>query len=410
MVTKNLGTWGMKAGFGAALAASLLLTAAPAMAAEGISLFGPIGQGKGLFETAQNEEQAQAVGEVIALDDLSISIQAAGYSLIEQDEDGFVYVHTMPESSVPYVIIGKYDIALDDIVDAFTAYMAKSYDDLDVDSIDETLKVGDAACTKVVYQYEASGYQFLDTRMFVESGSNTFMFGSKEVPEIDYMLPEGYLEGIAQSMQFLAGGYDDYDLHVMEGLSLEGSGTLAGAFSDQGTGSTTAKGEDPQVDVIVDPAPEPGGEGGIVFDESVAAYDGSWLQFEDGFALYLPNSWEEYEVSAEERESGVLFYAYDPSRAKNPAYVEVDWFANDGSYQSVDQIASDLELAGCDVEGVLNINGIDCAVYSNAEGDLGGLMFFHPMTDDYVIIIVTGSYSANFDTDATILCSLSPIE
>ena len=52
-------------------------------------------------------ETMEVEGDVIALDDLGISVIASDYVALGES-DGFVYIYTMENDSIPYVIVGKY--------------------------------------------------------------------------------------------------------------------------------------------------------------------------------------------------------------------------------------------------------------------------------------------------------------
>ena len=56
--------------------------------------------------------------------------------------------------------------------------------------------------------------------------------------------------------------------------------------------------------------------GSITFSQDTVGYAGTWVPFEDGFKLYLPNDWDVYELSDEQTKQGVLFAAGDTSGVK----------------------------------------------------------------------------------------------
>ena len=56
--------------------------------------------------TAQMETEQTYQDDIIALDDIGISVQVSDYTAIRQN-DGFVYIYTMADDSIPYVIIWK---------------------------------------------------------------------------------------------------------------------------------------------------------------------------------------------------------------------------------------------------------------------------------------------------------------
>ena len=92
----------------------------------------------GELGSENNQIAALAAGitaspEAVALDDLGISIVPGSYISIEQT-DGFVYVYTQESGTIPYVIVGYYNITAEDFTNQFTQYMAQEYSDLQVTS------------------------------------------------------------------------------------------------------------------------------------------------------------------------------------------------------------------------------------------------------------------------------------
>ena len=357
--------------------------------------------------------------DVVALDDLGISISAADYTAIRQ-EDGFVYVYTDTEGSMPYVIIGRYDIASDGFTDAFSAYMAGSYADLRISEAAAPYTIGGNTFSRIVYEYTVSGYTVTDTRMFYGWNNYTYMFGTKEVPALGYFVGSGVLEQIAASMAPLAGGDDDYARHVdsnrsvtggaAQGMDLGGrSGSMGDDFFEGSDVSTEAGYADDTVNGLDSiQAADADVAGTILFDESVADYEGKWLTFDDGFKLYMPAAWTQYPLTTEDQNNGALFLAYDASGlTDNPAYIEVDWAETQGE-SSLDDLASLIEMSGYTVDDKISVNGIPCVAYGSRESDLSALMFYHPLTTDYVFVVIAGSYSTDVDTLAAILCSLTP--
>ena len=379
---------------------------------EELSIYGGIGVSNDLAMPGTDEPLG---GDVIALDDISISVEVPEYKVIKQ-EDGFVYIYTGEEGYIPYVIIGAYDFVSDNFADSFTEYMAKSYADLDVTEAPTHVTINDMDFEHIAYEYSAGEYTICDTRLFTQWNGRTLMFGVKEVPETGDVIGSNFLSNVAASYKPLAGGDDDYVNHVdadrsvwgpwstipggndpvVEGPDPGSAGTVGGSSSPVGSGTDNApEGQD-----------EPAGR--INFDEAAAGYDGTWVSFEDGFKLYLPSVWSIYELSDEQKEAGAIYLVFDGDNPVKPAYVEVDFTESEG-ITSLDEAAEILKLAGYTIDDILDVNGMPCVAYTSAERDLTGLMFFHPMSKDYLMVVIGGSYSGNVDTIASILCSLTPV-
>ena len=357
----------------------------------------------GIFAAATD-----AAAKEIALDDLNISVSVPGWSAVKQSDD-FVYIYTMNPDSIPYVIIGQYDFNGDmgRFADMFTEYLYGSYPDLDVDELQEGLKIGNNTFTRVVYNYTISGYQAKDTRLFCPLMGKTYMFGAKEVPALKYEVGEEYLRAVAGSIMSLAGGYSDYGLHVDSGQSLDdylayateepaqdssaGSLAVSGTVGGSSQGVASALNKTPKID----------------FTEAAAGYKGSWVDFQDGFKVYLPTGWNEYVITDDMAKQGTIYLAGDSSGAADAAYIKVA-FSESMGYSTMEEIEKALSDAGYTVDRTYSINGIDCVVYGSAEENVSGIMFFHPQTTDYVFSVVGAPAETNAELIAQILSSLSP--
>ena len=394
---------------GAALFGAMILAAVPCMAQEGgLSLFDGLGQESNNIMTPQG--MLASGGDTIALDELGISVVVDDYASIRED-DGFVYIYTMYDESMPYVIVGYYDMVADDFADAFTDYMREGYPDLRVTQEASPLTIAGKDFTKIGYEYTASGYTIQDTRLFTEMGGKTYMFGAKEVPALAYLVGDGFLEQVAGSAARLVGGAIDYRGHVENGTSVEGSGPSVADLG--GLGNEPSSQVETEGGTVEDTGSVAGGastSGTITFDESVAKYEGVWVEFEDGFKLYLPSDWNTYVISDEQRQAGVLYQAGDTSGAtQTPAQIAVN-YGESGGLTSIEEIAQNLSMVGYTVEDLITINGIDCVAYSYDAQDLTGVMFFCPNNPNYMFAVVGYNYSQNVDTIACILCSLSLVQ
>ena len=121
----------------------------------------------------------------------------------------------------------------------------------------------------------------------------------------------------------------------------------------------------------------------------------------------MHSEWLSYELSDEQKQAGALFLAYDGSRTGNPPYIEVDFGSSEGC-STLDELAAVLTDAGYIVEDKISFNGIPCISYSKPADDMTGIMFSHPQTTDYIMVVIAGQLSVDEDTLSCILCSLSP--
>ena len=384
----------------------------------------------GELGSENNQIAAPAAGitassEAIALDDLGISIAPGSYISIEQT-DGFVYVYTQESGTIPYVIVGCYNITAEDFTDQFTQYMAQEYSDLQVTSQESMITLNDREFSGIVYSYHVGGYVVQDTRLFFAENGNTYMFGAKEIPELSYYVGST-LEETAGSFAHLAGGDSDYTKHVdgtrsvtsdaaasdpIEDIESTVSDVLGqgGVGKDQSSGGTvgniggvSSSVEDGQTDTE---NTDSSSMGSITFSQENVSFAGTWVPFEDGFKLYLPNDWDVYELSDEQTQQGVLFAAGDTFGVQNPPRISVVWVYSDGA-QSLEELAADLTQGGYQVDDLVSINGIPCISYRLEESDCSAIMFFHPTNKQYLFCVTGAGYAANTDMICHILTSLS---
>ena len=384
----------------------------------------------GELGSENNQIAAPAAGitassEAIALDDLGISIAPGSYISIEQT-DGFVYIYTQESGTIPYVIVGCYNITAEDFTDQFTQYMAQEYSDLQVTSQESMITLNDREFSGIVYSYHVGGYVVQDTRLFFAENGNTYMFGAKEIPELSYYVGST-LEETAGSFAHLAGGDSDYTKHVdgtrsvtsdaaaldpIEDIESTVSDVLGqgGVGKDQSSGGTvgniggvSSSVEDGQTDTE---NTDNSSMGSITFSQENVSFAGTWVPFEDGFKLYLPNDWDVYELSDEQTQQGVLFAAGDTSGVQNPPGISVVWAYSDGA-QSLEELAADLTQGGYQVDDLVSINGIPCISYRLEESDCSAIMFFHPINKQYLFCATGAGYAANTDMICHILTSLS---
>ena len=341
-----------------------------------------------LLPTVEETEEVPAIpaGDVIALDDQDISIEVEDYVSVRQDE-GFVYIHTMYDESIPYVIIGFYDDAYPGVVDDFSALMQETYDPLDIDFMQTGLEIDGREYVKVIYRYQISGYDAVDTRLFCELNGRSYMFGTKEVPELDMVVEEGYLESVAASAQMLAGGYGDYDLHVdAENFVLKGE-------------------EEPETETPEAP------EDVEWFDEADAPYAGTWVPFEDGFRFYLPSEWTQYELTDEVSAAGGLYLAGDGTKPDITPFFSVSYSYDEGvtALEDYEDILADI---GYSIDGITTVNDIECLLYSSQKDDIKGELFLYPGGDiaGLAFVGVAENYSSDPEYLDAILSSLMRYE
>ena len=378
-------------------------------------------------QIAASSTAASSSSDVIALDDLGISVTPSEYVAIQQ-EDGFVYIYNQEKDCIPYVIVGYYDMTAADFASQFTQYMRESYEDLQVTYPEAAVTLGNREYTYIQYSYGVSGYAVRDRRLFFPENGRTYMFGAKEIPELSLYVGSN-LEETAGSFAYLAGGDSDYDKHVdstrsvmsdaqatvddiedtVENIVQQGSGdsNIVGGTVGEGNGTvggsagSTASGTE-----APDASGSSAGFDSITFSMETVNYEGTWVPFQDGFQLYLPSAWNTYELTEDQVNQGVLYLAGDTSGSETAPVLSVVWANSDGA-ETINDLATAIRQGGYQVDGLVSINGIPCVSYRLEDSDCSAIMFFHPTNKDYVFCVTATQYSANVDMICSILTSLS---
>ena len=94
-------------------------------------------------------------------------------------------------------------------------------------------------------------------------------------------------------------------------------------------------------------------------------FDGAWVQFEDGFELYLPADWVEFETTEEMNAKGIFFIAgtedmsYSCTLAWQPLEAEC----------TLEELQPTMAAKYPDAE-VVEVNGVGLIAYTDAENNL----------------------------------------
>ena len=112
----------------------------------------------------------------------------SGKTSLYNTKEAVYYIYGQKTGYIPYVLSTMYNEgfdSFDDFFNAFTDYMKACYSDLEVVEKPTVKMIGDKLCCKFEYAYTISGYQARDTRIAILVPDKTYMFGSKEIEELD---------------------------------------------------------------------------------------------------------------------------------------------------------------------------------------------------------------------------------
>ena len=125
-------------------------------------------------------------------------------------------------------------------------------------------------------------------------------------------------------------------------------------------------------------------------DETV--YDGAWFETGLGFDVYLPEEWEEVDITDEMAEAGLMFMAGEPGGGANIAITAAEIPADQADSYDIEQLGE--ELAGTVTTALYaDLSGIPAVIFENEETKVTG---FSTVVAGY---IVTGVISAPSDDE-----------
>lgn len=148
------------------------------------------------------------------------------------------------------------------------------------------------------------------------------------------------------------------------------------------------------------------------FDTAGAPYAGTWVPFEDGFALYLPSDWTCRDMDEEQAGSGLFYRAGNEVGDGGTAMgVAVGYMPVDG-LETMTDLLRDFARAGFTGLRQRRRNGMSALAFVGPKGDYRGVAFYHPEYPGYAMIVyvtpVGAAGSAEEAVGRAILDSLSP--
>ena len=143
----------------------------------------------------------------------------------------------------------------------------------------------------------------------------------------------------------------------------------------------------------------------IAFDETTAAYEGAWVNFEDdGFMLYLPTDWVDVEITDEMLASGTYYAA----TSADGAYAMAVAYTADTGVTTNEEIAAQLTASGYENVTQLTINGIGVVGFDITAQDVSGMSFADGEGGMYVFSFTPASDETFAPIGQTIISSLEP--
>ena len=129
-------------------------------------------------------------------------------------------------------------------------------------------------------------------------------------------------------------------------------------------------------------------------------FDGTWVQFEEGFELYLPSDWLVLESTEEDLEAGIAFSVCSPDEAY---YMALAWSGLEAEL-TLEELQAALAEAGYPVEPV-EVNGIGLLVMADAENDTLSFIGMDGAEPGYYNFIFTPMSDENLQALASVIAS-----
>ena len=236
----------------------------------------------GFFDAAASDEGDT---DTCVLDDIQLTLRIRGsYMLSEsQDDQYFYWIYTWGEQGIPDMVVGAFNWnTTEGFFDKYYEYMHGNRPDLTVAEQPSTVTVGDKTLERVVYNYDVQGYTVRDTR-YIWLGPNSilYMFGKREIPDIDYTLGNT-LEDIIAGANVI-------------GAETPQPETTAPEPAPQP--ETTAPEPAPQPETTASPAPD-----GSLYTKND---DSSWTVTTEYYTMTIPPAWTgHFDAAVLEQDNG----------------------------------------------------------------------------------------------------------
>lgn len=135
-----------------------------------------------------------------------------------------------------------------------------------------------------------------------------------------------------------------------------------------------------------------------------AAFEGSWVQFEDGFEIYLPSDWLVMDPTDAMNEAGIFYSVTSPDSTRN---MSVAWADATGIATAADlktQLATVYPTAD-----ILTINSVDFVTYEDTANDSTGIVALDANGGIFIFNFTPASDEAYAPIAVTIASSIRTI-
>ena len=129
-------------------------------------------------------------------------------------------------------------------------------------------------------------------------------------------------------------------------------------------------------------------------------YDGSWVQFEDGFEIYLPNDWYSFECTEEMNAQGIFYVAGTEDMSYS---CTLAWKALESEI-SIEDLQAQMVQVYPDAQ-VVEVNGVGLITYVDSANNLLNCVAMDADEPGFYLFAFSPADDADFQMLATAIAS-----
>ena len=129
-------------------------------------------------------------------------------------------------------------------------------------------------------------------------------------------------------------------------------------------------------------------------------YDGSWVQFEDGFEIYLPNDWYSFECTEEMNAQGIFYVAGTEDMSYS---CTLAWKALESEI-SIEDLQAQMVQTYPDAE-VVEVNGVALIAYVDSANNLLNCVAMDAAEPGFYLFAFSPADDADFQMVAAAIAS-----
>ena len=129
-------------------------------------------------------------------------------------------------------------------------------------------------------------------------------------------------------------------------------------------------------------------------------FDGTWVQFEDGFEIYLPSDWYEFECTEEMNAQGIFYVAGTEDMSYS---CTLAWKALDAEI-SIEDLQAQMVQTYPDAE-VVEVNGVGLITYVDSANNLLNCVAMDAAEPGFYLFCFSPADDADFQMVASAIAS-----